>query len=224
MSAALARTVVLVAGAAILVVETLATRLVAPYVGLTLESTTAAIGVALLGIAAGAALGGRLADAMAPRRVVTAGLVTGGLLVLAVRPLVRLVGPLLGPGPVAALLHVTVSTLGAVTALAAVTPAVTRARLSGLADSGTIVGSLSAAGTLGSLAGTFLTGFVLVTLLPVAAATRCWSPPTVGWTGPTCSGAPAGAASRVRCSAPPRRVGSPREPPCSPTATPRWIS
>ncbi|MDQ3989288.1 MAG: fused MFS/spermidine synthase, partial [Actinomycetota bacterium] len=71
----LARTIVLVAGGAILVVETLATRLVAPYVGLTLESTTAAIGVALLGIAAGASWGGRLADALPPRRVVTGALV-----------------------------------------------------------------------------------------------------------------------------------------------------
>jgi spermidine synthase len=59
------------------------------------------------------------------------------------------------------------STLPAVTALAMVTPAVTRARLSALERSGTVVGSLSAAGTLGSLAGTFLTGFVLVALLPM---------------------------------------------------------
>lgn len=168
-SIALARATVLVAGAAILVVETLATRLVAPYVGLTLESTTAAIGVALLGIAAGASWGGRLADVVAPRRVVTAALVAGGLLVLAVRPLVRIAGPSLGAGPIAALLLVGVSTLGAVTALAMVGPAVTRARLHDLSGSGTVVGSLSAAGTLGSLAGTFLTGFVLVALLPVAA-------------------------------------------------------
>ena len=60
----------LVAGAAILVVETLATRLVAPYVGLTLESTTAAIGVALLGIAAGAEA---LAADIAPFAAVCAG-------------------------------------------------------------------------------------------------------------------------------------------------------
>jgi len=168
-SVRLARSAVLVAGAAILVVETLATRLVAPYVGLTLESTTAAIGVALLGIAAGATWGGRLADALPPRRVVTGALAVGGLLVLAVRPLVRIAGPTLGAGPLAALLLVGFSTLGAVTALAMVGPAVTRARLTGLDDSGSVIGSLSAMGTLGSLAGTFLTGFVLVALLPVAA-------------------------------------------------------
>jgi spermidine synthase len=168
-NAAFARIVVLVSGAAILVVETLAVRLVAPYVGLTLESTTAVIGVALAGIAAGAALGGRWADDLPPRAVAAGALAVGGLGVLAVRPLVRLFGPVFGPGPLAAVLLVAMSTLLSVTALAMVTPAVTRARLSGLDGSGTVVGSLSAAGTIGSLAGTFLTGFVLVALLPIAA-------------------------------------------------------
>ncbi|GAB2913849.1 hypothetical protein GCM10027047_09750 [Rhodococcus aerolatus] len=169
MSPALARWVVVVSGAAILVVETLTTRLVAPYVGLTLESTTAAIGVALLGIAAGAAWGGRLADRHPPRRVVAVALLTGGLLVLAVRPVVVVLGPVLGAGPVATVLLVACSTLPAVTALATVTPAATKARLRDVHGAGGVVGGLSAAGTLGSLAGVFLTGFVLVALLPLAA-------------------------------------------------------
>jgi SAM-dependent methyltransferase len=168
-NARFARIVVLVSGAAILVVETLATRLVAPYVGLTLESTTAVIGVALAGIAVGAALGGRWADTLPPRRVAAGALAVGGLGVLAVRPLVRLLGPVLGPGPVAAILLVAASTLVSVTALAMVTPAITRARLTGLDGSGSVIGDLSAAGTVGSLAGTFLTGFVLVAFLPVTA-------------------------------------------------------
>jgi MFS family permease len=168
-NAMFARFVVLVSGAAILVVETLATRLVAPYVGLTLESTTAVIGVALAGIATGAALGGRWADEFDPRRVATGALLVGGLGVLAVRPLVRLLGPGLGPGPTAAVLLVAASTLLPVAALAMVTRAVTRSRLSGVDGSGTVFGQLSAAGTAGSLLGTFATGFVLVALLPVTA-------------------------------------------------------
>ncbi len=163
----LARAVVLVAGAVILVVETLTTRLVAPYVGLTLESTSAAIGVALAGIAAGAAGGGRLADRHEPRRVVTVALVVGGLLVLAVRPLVTLFGPVLGAGPAATVLLVGVSTLGPVVALGVVAPAVVKARLADVATAGEVVGGLSAAGTLGSLAGVFLTGFLLVAYLPL---------------------------------------------------------
>lgn len=169
MNVGFARVVVLVAGAVILVVETLATRLVAPYVGLTLESTTAVIGVALAGIAAGAALGGRWADVLRPRAVAATALAVGGLGVLAVRPLVLLVGPAVGPGPAAAVVLVAVSTLPAVAALAMVTPAVTRSRLASVDGSGAVIGSLSAAGTLGSLAGTFLTGFVLVALLPMTA-------------------------------------------------------
>jgi MFS family permease len=168
-NALFARIAVLVSGAAILIVETLSTRLVAPYVGLTLESTTAVIGVALAGIAAGASLGGRWADVLPPRRVAAGALAVGGLGVLAVQPLVRVLGPALGPGPVAAVLLVAASTLVSVTALAMVTPAITRARLTGLDGSGTVVGQLSAAGTVGALAGTFLTGFVLVALLPLGA-------------------------------------------------------
>ena len=45
-----------------LVLEILAGRLVAPYVGVSLETYTAIIGVVLAGIAAGHAVGGRLAD------------------------------------------------------------------------------------------------------------------------------------------------------------------
>jgi MFS family permease len=166
-NALFARIVVLVSGAAILVVETLATRLVAPYVGLTLESTSAVIGVALAGIAAGASLGGRWADVLPPRRVAAGALAVGGLGVLAVRPMVRVLGPALGPGPLAAIVLVAASTLVSVTALAMVTPSVTRARLAHVEGSGAVIGGLSAAGTVGSLAGVFLTGFVLVTLLPM---------------------------------------------------------
>jgi SAM-dependent methyltransferase len=126
------------------------------------------IGVALAGIAAGASLGGRWADVLPPRRVAAGALAVGGLGVLAVRPLVRVLGPALGPGPVAAIVLVAASTLVSVTALAMVTPAITRARLAHVEGSGAVIGGLSAASTVGSLAGVFLTGFVLVALLPVA--------------------------------------------------------
>lgn len=162
-----ARAAAIVSGAVILIVETLATRLVAPYVGLTLESTTAAIGVALAGIAAGAAIGGRLSDHGRPRAVAVAGFTIGGLGVLAVRPVVRILGPIAGQGPTGAVVLIALSTLPAIVALAVVGPAVTRAVLSEVDGAGKVIGSLSAAGTLGSLAGTFATGFLLVALFPV---------------------------------------------------------
>jgi MFS family permease len=168
--AALAYVVVVAAGAAVLVVETLAARLVAPYVGLTLEAFTAAIAAALLGIALGARLGGAAADRHPPTTVVTVGLAGGGVGVLAVRPVIHLIGPdVAGGGPFAALWLVGLATLPAVTLLSAVPPAVVAARLARLDETGTVVGRLSALGTLGALAGSVLTGFVLVAALPTSS-------------------------------------------------------
>jgi spermidine synthase len=161
-----ARTAVVVSGASVLAVETIATRLVAPFVGLTLETFTTAIGVALLGIALGARGGGLLADRIGPARVVAGGLALGGGLVLLVRPLVLLLGPGLPPGPVSTVVLVGVSTLPAVAVLSTVAPAAVKHRLHDLGESGRVAGDLSALGTLGALAGTFLTGFVLVAALP----------------------------------------------------------
>ena len=48
--------------AAVLVMEIVASRLLAPYVGVTLQTYTAIIGVVLAGISLGAWFGGRLAD------------------------------------------------------------------------------------------------------------------------------------------------------------------
>ena len=74
-----------------LVLEILAVRLLAPYLGITLEVTTGVIGTVLAGIAVGTWLGGRLADRMDPRRLLGPILVLGGVLALAVIPLVALV-------------------------------------------------------------------------------------------------------------------------------------
>lgn len=52
--------------------------------------------------------------------------------------------------------------------LSAVTPIVTKLRLTSLAETGTVVGRLSGVGTVGAIVGTVLTGFVLVSRLPVS--------------------------------------------------------
>ena len=51
--------------------------------------------------------------------------------------------------------------------LSAVTPAVTKLRLSSIAETGTVVGRLSGIGTAGAVVGTVVTGFVLVSRVPV---------------------------------------------------------
>ena len=165
----LAVALVVLTSAAVLVLEVLVSRLVAPYVGLTLETYTAAIGVALAAIAAGAALGGRLADAVDPRRWLGPAVMLGGALLLGARPTVFAVGESFrGMGPTGTIVLVLLAVAPSVLVLSTVTPGVVKLRLRTLAETGQTVGRLSAAGTLGALAGTFLTGFVLLAALPTS--------------------------------------------------------
>ncbi len=167
----LAAALVFLASGAVLVLEILGVRLLAPYVGLTLETTTSIIGTALAGIALGAAVGGRLADRTDPRRLLAGLLVGGGLLTLLCVPIVRALGPALRDGGDLAALGVTLlALLPPAAVLSAVTPTVARLQLHDLRASGTVVGRLSAWATAGALAGTFGTGFVLVPLVPVGVS------------------------------------------------------
>jgi spermidine synthase len=169
---ALAAATVFIAAGAVLVLEILSVRLLTPYVGLTLETTTTIIGAVLLGIALGAAIGGRVADRTNPRRLVIGLLVGGGLLALLTTPIVRWIGPSASEGGNVGALKVTFAALVPVAAvLSAISPTIAHWQLRDLKASGTVVGGLSAWATAGALVGTFGTGFVLVPLLPVGTST-----------------------------------------------------
>ncbi|MFJ7262934.1 fused MFS/spermidine synthase [Streptomyces globosus] len=151
--------------AAVLVVEIVALRLLAPYLGLTLETSTLVIGIALTAIAAGSWLGGRLADRVDPRRLVGPALGVSGVVVALTPALLRTTAE---RAPAALLLTASLTILVPGALLSAVTPIVTKLRLTSLAETGTVVGRLSGAGTFGAIVGTVLTGFVLVSRLPVS--------------------------------------------------------
>ncbi|HEX7278657.1 MAG TPA: fused MFS/spermidine synthase [Solirubrobacterales bacterium] len=166
-----AAALVFVAAGAVLVLEILAVRLLAPYVGLTLETTTSIIGAALAGIALGAALGGRIADRTDPRLLLVGLFAGGGALALLVVPVVQWLGPgARGDGDMAALGVTLVALVPAAAVLSAVSPAVAHLQLHDLRASGTVVGSLSGWATAGALLGTFGTGFVLVPHLSVSSS------------------------------------------------------
>src|SRR5687768_11060229 len=88
----LAAVLVFTTSAAVLVLEILAGRLLAPSVGVSLETFTAVIGTCLAGIAAGSWLGGWLADWVPPRRMIGPAIAAGGVLALATVPIVRALG------------------------------------------------------------------------------------------------------------------------------------
>jgi spermidine synthase len=166
-----AAALVFVAAGAVLMLEILAVRLLAPYVGLTLETTTAVIGAALAGIAAGAAVGGFLADRTDTFKLIVGLLIGGGLLALLIVPVVHWLGPgARGEGDLVVVVITLIALVPAAAVLSAVSPAVAHLQLHDLKVSGTIVGSLSAWATAGALLGTFGTGFVLIPLMPVSSA------------------------------------------------------
>lgn len=161
--------VVLVAGtsAAVLVLEILAARLLAPYVGVSLETYTGIIATVLAGISVGAWAGGWAADRVDPRRLLPLLLVGGGALALFTIPTVRVLGDSAAVGPSGVILLASFGFLPSATVLSAIPPAVVKLQLRDLHDTGSVVGRLSAWGTGGAIVGTLVTGFVLVAVAAV---------------------------------------------------------
>ena len=153
------------ASAAVLVVEIVALRLLAPYLGLTLETSTLVIGAALAAIALGAWWGGRVADVVRPRRAI-APLLSGSGAAVAVTPFaVRAAGELGDPTVLLVIAGLSIVVPGAL--LSAITPMVTKLRLTTLDETGAVVGRISGIGTAGAIFGTVATGFVLISRVSV---------------------------------------------------------
>ncbi|MEE8602174.1 fused MFS/spermidine synthase [Euzebya tangerina] len=182
MSQLAASCLVFFTSAAVLVFEILAGRLLAPYVGVTLETFTGIIGVVLAGIAVGTWYGGRLADNHDPRRLLGPMLVLGGALSIASLPIIRLFGGVgLGSGPLAIVFLSTVGFFLPAAVLSAVNPTVIKLQLADLDETGAVVGRLSAVSTFGALFGTFITGFLLVAALPTTPIIFGVGGVLVGW-------------------------------------------
>jgi spermidine synthase len=162
----LARSLVFITSAAVLILEILAGRLLAPYLGVSLEVFTGIIGVILAGISVGAWAGGRAADRGDPRRLIGPLLVAGGLTAVASPLLVDLVGPAASTGPVSIVGLSLIGFFAPAAVLSAIPPIVVKIRLASLTETGAVVGTYSAIGTAGAIFGTFVTGFVLIAAFP----------------------------------------------------------
>jgi spermidine synthase len=167
MSPLFSRFLVFIAAASVLVLEILAGRLMAPFVGITLETFTGIIGTVLAGIAIGAWLGGIAADRFPPRSLLAPLFVAGGVLAMAAAPLVGLAGPSMrSAGPAEIVILAALAFFLPAAVLSAISPIVAKIDLASLDETGTVVGGLSAVGTAGAIFGTFFTGFVLIATIP----------------------------------------------------------
>ncbi|VTR96914.1 fused MFS/spermidine synthase [Tuwongella immobilis] len=157
---------VFLANLALLVLQLVAPRMLAPAIGSSLETWTTIIGVFLAGIALGNFLGGRMAD-----RGVGMGRLSVLLLVGAAATLVPLGGaelirqsPFYQSIPLGAripLLSAMVCLIPA-TVLSLVTPVAIRVCLTKVEATGRVAGLMFAVSTLGCLLGNYLTGFTLM--------------------------------------------------------------
>ena len=163
---------VLLANGAIMVLELVAGALVARYLGQSLYTWTAIIGVVLGGMSVGHWVGGRLADRIPSLRLLGAMLLLAALAILAVLLLNKVAGETLGlealswPGRIAS--HVTVTFLLPAAFLGTINPVAARRALEFNGAAGRAVGRVYAAAAAGSIGGVFLAGFVLVAWWPIS--------------------------------------------------------
>ena len=156
--------VVFSASACGLIIEIVASRLLAPMVGVSLFTWTSIIGVVLAGISLGNYLGGVLADKYPSPKTLGIILLGAGLTSLAVLPMLALVSGLYDALHILPRIVLITSTLFLVPSviLGMVTPVVIKLRLQNLAQTGNVVGKIYALSTAGSIFGVFITGFVLI--------------------------------------------------------------
>src|SRR3954464_9558843 len=156
----------------IMILELVASRLVARHVGASLTVWTSVIGIMLGGICLGSVLGGRLADRVDPRRAVGPLYALGSLLALSCLWMNSVVG--LTPGPEAipwnlrTVVVVTLDFLVPATVLGMIGPVVAKMAVEQARRAGSAIGYVYFLGAFGSIAGTFVAGFYLIYLLPTS--------------------------------------------------------
>jgi predicted membrane-bound spermidine synthase len=153
------------------VIELVAGRVLAPYVGVSLYTWTSIIGVVLAGISAGAYAGGWLADRRPSPSTLGWLLLAAGITAMAIAPATAFLADedgVLTQHGIAMTLLSRVVLLSFVLFflpsffLGMISPVAVKIAVRDLDTTGRVVGRIYAFSTLGSIAGTFVTGFYLI--------------------------------------------------------------
>jgi spermidine synthase len=161
-----AGTIVFIASFCTLVVELTAGRMIAPYLGVSLYTWTSVIGVMLAGISLGNYIGGRVGDRFPTVSTLGVLFLLSSILTLTILPLTAIISSVAQDLPVHLMLKILFFTavvffLPSVF-MGTITPVVVRLILDDLSRTGGVVGRIYALSTVGAIAGTFATGFFLV--------------------------------------------------------------
>lgn len=157
---------IFLSSAVLLVLEITAGRLIAPYVGVSIYSWTSIIGVILAGLSLGNWLGGSWADRGGNERSTGIALALAGVFSLFSLLSLTLIAPVLQNSELnlvsASFLYVLSMFFIPSVLLGIPTPLLTTLALALDARAGHVVGKMHALAALGSIIGTFITGFVLI--------------------------------------------------------------
>jgi len=153
----------------IMALELVAGRVIARYLGSSLYTWTAVIGVVLFGITTGYYIGGRIADRFLSRRVLAVLFAVGSLSAIVTILAVNLVGQWTWlwqfNWPLRTVLHVSLVFLFPSVVLGSISPVVAKWALDQGLATGRTIGDVYAWGTVGSILGTFATGYYLISAL-----------------------------------------------------------
>ena len=147
-----------------LVIEMVAGRILAPFVGVSLYTWTSIIGIILAGISIGAYIGGKLVDRYPHRRTLGILLLLSGVAALAIIPLTNLVAAYQFPFSLMWRIFTVTAIIFFIPGciLGTISPVVVRLTLQNLSKAGNVIGKIYAFSTFGAIIGTFATGFLLI--------------------------------------------------------------
>jgi len=155
-------------GAIVMTLEIVGSRVVAPYLGTSTPVWTALIGVILASLSIGYWLGGKIADKNANPRVLAGIIALSGVftgLIVYFREFLDLFEASAQMLPLASIAVAILLFTPATICLGMISPYVVRLRLTNVETSGATVGRLYALSTFGSIIGTFMGGFILISFI-----------------------------------------------------------
>lgn len=160
---------VFLAGFAIMMLEIVGARILAPYIGTSFFVWTSLIGIILACLSLGNHLGGRLSDKNSDIATLSRFFLFSALSIFAInvsKEIFLEIFTRLIPNIKISSIILSIILFGLPTIiLGMITPYSMRLALTQITDSGKKIGSLSAIATLGSILGTFTTGFILLPLI-----------------------------------------------------------
>ena len=162
---------VFVASFCLMVIEIVAGRIMAPYLGTSIYSWTSIIGVILTGITVGNWCGGVIADRGARWKTVGSMFFVAAFATVisyyTFQPVYFAISRLEMPLPLATFVFSLIAFFPVGFLLSTITPVIITLRLDSLKKTGTTVGGIYAVSAFASIVGTFLTGYVLIGFLTV---------------------------------------------------------